>query len=85
MEVCYEIHLEGDRAMNISATPVIDSADYSARSSTCGNENNGKIILVYDHCKKQWHIKEHCYKLHGCPQEIRNALPTRNRTHGGHM
>ena len=67
MEVCYEIHLEGDRAMNISATPVIDSADYSARSSTCGNENNGKIILVYDHCKKQWHIKEHCYKLHGCP------------------
>ncbi|KAA0047808.1 general transcription factor 3C polypeptide 3-like [Cucumis melo var. makuwa] len=29
--------------------------------------NNRKPILVYEHCKKQWHSKDQCWKLHGRP------------------
>ena len=50
MEVCYEIRLKGNRtsAINISATPVIDLAAFSARSSTSGSDkNNGNSISVY--------------------------------------
>ena len=70
MEVCSEIRLEEDRtsAMNISATPTIDSAAFSARSSNSSSDkHNGKPIPVCEHCKKQWHTKEQCWKLHGRP------------------
>ncbi|KAA0051972.1 reverse transcriptase [Cucumis melo var. makuwa] len=40
----------------------------SARSWTHDNEkNNGKPILVSEHCKKQWHTKNRCWKLYGQP------------------
>ena len=68
MKVCFEIHIEEDRtcAMNISATPTIDSAAFGARSSKSGSDkHNGKPIPVWEQCKKQWHTKEQCWKLHG--------------------
>ena len=56
MEVCYEIRLEEGRtsAMSISATPTIDFAAFSARSSTSGSDKySGKTIPVCEHCNKQ--------------------------------
>ncbi|KAA0032848.1 uncharacterized protein E5676_scaffold799G00090 [Cucumis melo var. makuwa] len=49
MEDCSKIRLEEDltSAMNISATPIIDSATFSARPSTSSNDkHNGKPIPV---------------------------------------
>ncbi|KAA0032806.1 glutathione S-transferase DHAR3 [Cucumis melo var. makuwa] len=48
MKVCYEIRLEEDRtsAMSISTTLTIDSATFSARSSTSGSDkHNGRLLL----------------------------------------
>ncbi|KAL4025768.1 hypothetical protein IC575_014173 [Cucumis melo] len=70
MEVCFEVRLEEDRtnAMGVLTTPTIDSAAFSARSSNHDSDkNNGKSIPVCEHCKKQWHTKDQCWKLHGCP------------------
>ncbi|KAA0035089.1 Beta-galactosidase [Cucumis melo var. makuwa] len=70
MEVCFEVRLEEDRtnAMGVLTTPTIDSAAFSARSSKHDSDkNNGKSILVCEHCKKQWHTKDQCWKLHSRP------------------
>ncbi|KAA0054530.1 Beta-galactosidase [Cucumis melo var. makuwa] len=70
MEVCFEVRLEEDRtnAMGVLTTPTIDSAAFSARSSNHDSDkNNGKSIPVCEHCKKQWHTKDQCWKLHNCP------------------
>ncbi|KAA0059996.1 putative tRNA pseudouridine synthase [Cucumis melo var. makuwa] len=67
MEVCFEVRLEEDRtnAMGVLTTPTIDSAAFSARSSNHDSDkNNGKSIPVCEHCKKQWHTKDQCLKLH---------------------
>ncbi|KAA0041201.1 Copia protein [Cucumis melo var. makuwa] len=40
----------------------------NARSPNHDSErHNGKLIPIYEHCKKQWHTKEQCWKLRGCP------------------
>ncbi|KAA0043032.1 reverse transcriptase [Cucumis melo var. makuwa] len=70
MEVYFEVRLEEDRtnAMGVLTTPTIDSATFSARSSNHeSDKNNGKSIPVCEHCKKQWHTKDQCWKLHGRP------------------
>ncbi|KAA0042054.1 myosin-9 isoform X2 [Cucumis melo var. makuwa] len=70
MEVCFEVRLEEDRTnpMGVLTTPTIDSAAFSARSSNHDSDkNNGKSIPVCEHCKKQWHTKDQCWKLHGRP------------------
>ncbi|KAA0035929.1 Cysteine-rich RLK (RECEPTOR-like protein kinase) 8 [Cucumis melo var. makuwa] len=55
-------------AMGVLTTPTIDSAAFSARSSNHDSDkNNGKSIPVCEHCKKQWHTKDQCWKLHGRP------------------
>ncbi|KAA0050709.1 Beta-galactosidase [Cucumis melo var. makuwa] len=55
-------------AMGVLTTPTIDSAVFSARSSNHdGDKNNGKSIPVCEHCNKQWHTKDQCWKLHGRP------------------
>ena len=85
MEVCSKIHLEEDRtsAMNISITPTIDFAAFSARSSNSGSDkHNGKPIPVYEHCKKQWHTEEQCWKLHGCPPGGQKRLPNDKQNTG---
>ncbi|KAA0056080.1 Beta-galactosidase [Cucumis melo var. makuwa] len=72
MEVCFKVRLEEDRtnAMDVLTTPTIDSAAFSARSSNHDSDkNNGKSIHVCGHCKKQWHTKEQCWKLHNRPPE----------------
>ncbi|KAA0063166.1 Beta-galactosidase [Cucumis melo var. makuwa] len=70
MEVCFEVRLEEDRtnAMGVLTTPTIDSAAFSARSSNHDSDkNNGKSIPVCEHCKKQWHTKDQCWKLYDRP------------------
>ncbi|KAA0057570.1 uncharacterized protein E5676_scaffold411G002330 [Cucumis melo var. makuwa] len=72
MEICFEVCLEEDRtnAMSVLTTPTIDSAAFSARSSDHDSDkNNGKSIPVCEYCKKQWHTKDQCWKLHGRPLE----------------
>ncbi|TYK07134.1 RNA polymerase II C-terminal domain phosphatase-like 1 [Cucumis melo var. makuwa] len=64
------VFLEEDRtnAMSSLSNPGIDFAAFSVRSPSHDSEkHNGKPILVCEHCKKQWHTKEQCWKLHGCP------------------
>ncbi|TYK10665.1 Beta-galactosidase [Cucumis melo var. makuwa] len=54
--------------MGVLTIPTIDSAAFSARSSNHdSNKNNGKSIPMCEHCKKQWHTKDRCWKLHGRP------------------
>ena len=68
MEVCYEVCLEKDRtsAMNIVVVFATDSVAFSVKSSSYDSEKqNGKPILVCEHCKKPWHTKDNCWKLHG--------------------
>ncbi|KAL0556490.1 hypothetical protein IC582_005004 [Cucumis melo] len=81
MEVCFEVCLEEDHinAMSVLTTPTIVSTAFSARSSNHDSDKN-KPIPVYDHYKEQWHTQNQCWKLHGCPQEVRNDPPMRNRT-----
>ncbi|XP_038902355.1 uncharacterized protein LOC120088988 [Benincasa hispida] len=64
MEVCSEIRLEEDRStvMNIS---VVTSAAFATKSS--GSDSDKKPLPVCEHCKKQWHMKDQCWKLHGKP------------------
>ncbi|KAL0554275.1 hypothetical protein IC582_008192 [Cucumis melo] len=68
MEVCFEVRLEEDRtnAMGVLTTSTIDSVAFSARSSNHDSDkNNGNSIPVCEHCKKQWHSKDQCWKLQG--------------------
>ncbi|KAL4030907.1 hypothetical protein IC575_009161 [Cucumis melo] len=68
MEVYYEIRLEENctSAMSILATPNIDFAAFSARSSNSGSDKHDrKPIPVCENSKKQWHTKEQYWKLHG--------------------
>ena len=36
-------------------------------SNNDSNTNNNRSTIICDFCKKQGHIKEKCYKLHGYP------------------
>ena len=36
-------------------------------SNNDSNNNNNRSVVICDFCKKQGHIKEKCYKLHGYP------------------
>ncbi|KAL4021158.1 hypothetical protein IC575_019949 [Cucumis melo] len=68
IEVCFEVRLEENRTntMGVLTTPTIDSAAFSARSlNHDSDKNSGKSISVCEHCKKQWHTKDQCWKLHG--------------------
>ena len=70
MEVCSEVRLEEDRtsAMNTMGSSITDSSAFSAKSaSTTGDKQNGKPPPVCEHCKKLWHTKDQCWKLHGRP------------------
>ena len=54
--------------MSVLTTSATDSAAFSARSPTHDSEKkNEKPIHVCEHCKKQWHTKDQCWKLHGHP------------------
>ncbi|KAA0067529.1 putative mitochondrial protein [Cucumis melo var. makuwa] len=69
MKVCSEVRLEEDctSVMSSLMTPAIDSTTFSAKSPSHDSErHNGKPIPICEHCKKQWHTKEQCWKLHGC-------------------
>jgi len=68
MEVCSEVRLEEDRssAMNVMATSVIDSVVFSAKSF--GDKQNEKPPPICEHCKKPWHTRDQCWKLHGRPK-----------------
>ncbi|KAA0039526.1 transport protein sec23 [Cucumis melo var. makuwa] len=58
---------------NVPLNYITNSATFSAQSLTHDNEkNNGKPILVCEHCKKQWHTKDQCWKLHSCPPRGNN-------------
>ena len=88
MEVCFEVRLEEDCTSVMSSLTIttIDFASFSAESPSHDSErHNGKPIPNCEHCKKQWHTKEQCWKLHGRPPEIRDALTTKNKTRGGLM
>ncbi|TYK28319.1 uncharacterized protein E5676_scaffold600G001450 [Cucumis melo var. makuwa] len=65
-------------------SPFMDS--HIARSLTHYNEkNNGKPILVCEHCKKQWHTKDHCWELHSRLPRDNKRSSTSNRTQGAAM
>ncbi|KAA0055419.1 Retrovirus-related Pol polyprotein from transposon TNT 1-94 [Cucumis melo var. makuwa] len=49
---------------NVRSNYITNSVAFSARSLT---HDNGKTILVCEHCKKQRHTKDQCWKLHGWP------------------
>ncbi|KAA0043291.1 Cysteine-rich RLK (receptor-like protein kinase) 8 [Cucumis melo var. makuwa] len=67
--------------MGVLTIPTIDFTAFSARSSNHDSDkNNGKPIPVCEHCKKQWHTKDQCWKLHGRPLGGKKQSPTRNRT-----
>ncbi|TYK02416.1 reverse transcriptase [Cucumis melo var. makuwa] len=54
----------------------------NARSPSHDSErHNGKLIPICEHCKKQWHTKEQCWKLRGCPpHESDNGRKFQNHT-----
>ncbi|TYK23223.1 DNA damage-inducible protein 1 isoform X3 [Cucumis melo var. makuwa] len=49
---------------NVPSNYITNSVAFSARSLT---HDNGKPILVCEHCKKQRHTKDQCWKLHSQP------------------
>ncbi|KAA0035624.1 Beta-galactosidase [Cucumis melo var. makuwa] len=49
---------------NVPSNYITNSVAFSVQSLTHDNE---KPILVCEHCKKQWHTKDRCWKLHGRP------------------
>ncbi|TYK18899.1 retrotransposon protein, putative, unclassified, expressed [Cucumis melo var. makuwa] len=49
---------------NMPSNYITNFVAFSARSLT---HDNGKPILVCEHCKKQRHTKDQCWKLHGWP------------------
>ena len=70
MEVYFEVCLEEDctDVMGVLTTPATDSTAFSDRSSTQDKDKNkGKPISDYEHCKKLWHTKDQCWKLHDHP------------------
>ncbi|XP_038875253.1 uncharacterized protein LOC120067757 [Benincasa hispida] len=66
MEVCSEIRLEEDRS-NAMNNPVTKSTDSAAFKVSGTDKQNGKVPPVCEHCKKLWHTKEQCWKVHGRP------------------
>ncbi|KAA0041009.1 reverse transcriptase [Cucumis melo var. makuwa] len=48
----------------VSSNYITNSVAFGAQSLT---HDNGKPILVCEHCKKQRHTKDQCWKLHGWP------------------
>ena len=67
MDVCYEVHLEEDKvnAINIMTVYAIDFATFSVKLSGFDNDKqNEKQTPACEHCKKPWHTKEQCWKLH---------------------
>ncbi|XP_038889967.1 uncharacterized protein LOC120079712 [Benincasa hispida] len=70
MEVCLEVRLEEDRssATNNPSPNPIDSAAFGAKSfGVDGDKQNSKSPPICEHCKKSWHTKDQCWKLHGRP------------------
>ncbi|XP_038905897.1 uncharacterized protein LOC120091823 [Benincasa hispida] len=69
-EVCSEIWLKEDRscAMNNPITTT-DAAAFIAKSPSADSDKNPP--LVCEHCKKPWHTKDQCWKLHGRPPNSR--------------
>ncbi|KAA0038225.1 reverse transcriptase [Cucumis melo var. makuwa] len=49
---------------NVPSNYITNFVAFSAQSLTY---DNGKPILVCEHCKKQRHTKDQCWKLHGWP------------------
>uniref|UniRef100_A0A9I9E9J3 UBN2_3 domain-containing protein n=1 Tax=Cucumis melo TaxID=3656 RepID=A0A9I9E9J3_CUCME len=49
---------------NVPSNYITNSVAFSAQSLTRDNE---KPIFICDHCKKQRHTKDRCWKLHGRP------------------
>ncbi|KAA0055541.1 Cysteine-rich RLK (RECEPTOR-like protein kinase) 8 [Cucumis melo var. makuwa] len=64
---------------NVPSNYITNSVAFSAQSLT---HDNGKPILICEHCKKQRHTKDQCWKLQVGPQEVTNAPPMSNRTQG---
>ncbi|KAA0037174.1 Na(+)/H(+) antiporter NhaD [Cucumis melo var. makuwa] len=53
---------------NLPSNYITDSAAFNARFSTHASEkNSGKPIPVCEHCKKQRHTKDQCWKLNSRP------------------
>ncbi|KAA0032653.1 Beta-galactosidase [Cucumis melo var. makuwa] len=64
----FALRKDHTRAMSSLTNPAIDSVAFSARFPSHDSEkHSGKPIPAYEHYKKQWHTKEQCWKLHGCP------------------
>ena len=88
MEICSEICLKEDctSAMNISTTPATESLAFSVRSSTSGSErtmeNQFRSVII---ARNNSIPKSSFGSYMVVPQEVRNALPMTNITHGGRM
>ncbi|KAA0053342.1 hypothetical protein E5676_scaffold880G00080 [Cucumis melo var. makuwa] len=51
---------------NVPSNYITNSTAFNAQFSTHDNgKNSGKPILISEHCKKQQHTKDQCWKLHG--------------------
>ena len=72
MEVCSKVRLEEDctSVMSSLTTPATDFVAFSAKYPSHDSErHNGKLIPIYEHCKKRLHTKQQCWKLHGRPHQ----------------
>lgn len=69
MEVCYEVCSEGNciSAMNIVIVPTLILQPSVRSLPVLTVKSNGKPVLVCEHCKKPWPMKNDCWKLHGQP------------------
>jgi len=54
--------------LNVELKPVIDSSALV----TVKNEEDKKKKPLCDHCKKYWHTRETCWKIHGKPLNWKN-------------
>ncbi|XP_038887079.1 uncharacterized protein LOC120077255 [Benincasa hispida] len=73
MEVCSGIRLEEDRSIERN-NPVITSTDAFATKSSSINSDK-RPTPVREHCKKLWHTKDQCWKLHGRPPNSKHRQP----------
>ncbi|XP_050942880.1 uncharacterized protein LOC127150088 [Cucumis melo] len=64
---------------NVPSNYITNSVAFSARSLT---HDNGKRILVCEHCKKQRHTKDRCWKLHGWPLRGNKCSSTEQQNSG---
>ena len=72
--------------MSPSTTPTIDSVAFSASSFISDNDkHNGKQFLSMSIAKDSSIQRNNIESYMVVPQEVRNALPTTNRTKSWHM